>query len=159
MSVGCLCVAYVFMWVCGCEYMCVRVGMWKPEAVAGSLPLSLSVLFLCVHRMHVHSHVCWCTWLSTWLVKARGGQRLMQGVFFHPLYLMFRGSLTESGSYRFSPALWPMASGSCSSLPVLQLWGSRCPPRHSAFMWWPGIQTQVFTVVRQLPLSSGVAHS
>lgn len=64
--------------------MCVRVGMWKPEAVAGSLPLSLSVLFLCVHRMHVHSHVCWCTWLSTWLVKARGGQRLMQGVFFHP---------------------------------------------------------------------------
>lgn len=56
-----MCVAYVFMWVCGCEYMCVRVGMWKPEVVAGSLPPSLSVLFLCVHRMHVHSHVCWCT--------------------------------------------------------------------------------------------------
>lgn len=142
-----MCVAYVFMWVCGCEYMCVRVGMWKAEVVAGSLPPSLSVLFLCVHRMHVHSHVCWCT------CGCKGTRRSEVDVGCLPPPLStscFEDLSLNLDLIVFSPALWPMASGSCSSLPGLQLWGSRCPPRHSAFMWWPGIQTQAVTVVRQL---------
>lgn len=49
----CLC-ACVGVCACACRY--VEARGW-----CGSLPPSLSILFLCVHRMHVHSHVCWCT--------------------------------------------------------------------------------------------------